>query len=57
MLRFSTVKGQDAVKLVPPFLEFVKDVAADKDYKLKYIAQKNQQWCSNKMWNICFLKN
>lgn len=39
LLRYSTKKGQ-AGNFIPPFLEFIKDVQGDKNYKLKEIARK-----------------
>lgn len=41
LLRFSTKKGE-AKNLVPPFLEFVKDVQGEKAYKLREIAKKKE---------------
>lgn len=39
LLRFSTKKGEE-MQLVPPFIEFIKDVKDDKQYKLREIARK-----------------
>jgi hypothetical protein len=40
LLRFCTKKGEDSRKFVPPFIEFVQDVAGDKQYRLREIARK-----------------
>lgn len=54
LLRFYARKGE-AQNFIPPFIEVIKDVYSDKEYKLETIAKKEKyRKCPTMIFNMNF---